>query len=467
MKNDGTGKKKYIFFVAGSLAIMSMTLSAYGIATVTPRLLKSFDSMQYYTLISLMSSIGNLLFLPIAGKLVDTIGRKPLLIFSGVVTAFASIAAAFAPTFAIFVILRALITVGLAFVTPIPSATFPFYFTKEELPKIYGLMTAFTALGTFFGSTIAGALSDAGITWLAIAYPGILTAITCAVMYVTCPDIEKKALPSIDWFGIVLLFAMVGSITYISSFGPTSGWGTPIIIAYYVLLVVSIVLFPKAEKKAKSPLFNIELFKNPVFVGTLLCTFMLVWYQSSMRNYIPLVVQNVMGQSAAISGMVSMPRTILNVIMPTFCGAWAAKNMKNRCWQGLFIAGLMVVIGMVICGVVSASSPIILVYIGLGFTGIAESFKGATQTPALTAAVSRDEIGSAISLNSMMGSMGSAISTAVFGVIHSTICADTADLVALNSANQTVFMASAASGVLVCVLAFIFVRKMAQQPEAA
>ncbi|MBQ6386397.1 MAG: MFS transporter [Lachnospiraceae bacterium] len=379
---ENTGGRKYLFFAGGALFMMSMTLSSYGIATVTPRILSAFNAMQYYTLISLMASIGNLLFLPIAGKLIDTIGRKSLLLFGGLATLVSSIAAA-----------------------------------------------------------------------------------ACLLMYVMCPAVDKKPLPAIDWAGILNLFVITGSIMYISSFGPRQGWTTPVILVCYVLLIGGFFLFPRVEKRAVSPLVNLELFKNPVFVGTLMCTFMLVWYQSAMRNYIPLVVQNVMGQSAAASGMVSLPRSVMNVIFPVFCGSWAAKNMKNRCWKGLFIAGALIVAGMALCSAAGSGSSMMILYIGLGLTGIAESFKGATQTPALTASVSRSEMGSAMSLNSMLGSMGSAISTAVFGVVHSTICTNTEDVVSLSQANRAAFLCSAATGILVCILAFAFVRQMAASKE--
>jgi len=201
---ENTGSRKYLFFAGGALFIMSMTLSSYGIATVTPRILSAFNAMQYYTLISLMASIGNLLFLPIAGKLIDTIGRKSLLLFGGLATLVSSIAAA-----------------------------------------------------------------------------------ACLLMYVMCPAVDKKPLPAIDWAGILNLFVITGSIMYISSFGPRQGWTTPVILVCYVLLIGGFFLFPRVEKRAVSPLVNLELFKNPVFVGTLMCTFMLVWYQSAMRNLHP------------------------------------------------------------------------------------------------------------------------------------------------------------------------------------
>lgn len=452
--------QKHIFFIAGSVVMMCMTLSSYGIATVTPRLLAEFNAMEYYTLTGLMASVGMLVFLPVAGKLTDTVGRKPLLLIGGGITLFSSIAAAFAPNFISFVILRGLITVGSAFLSPIPSATLPFIYESEELPKLYGLQTAFLALGTFFGSSAAGLCSDMGMTWLAVVYPGILTALAVAVMVAFCPTVERKPLPGIDFPGIVFLLLIITPVMIISGLGPLLGWGSPIMLGAYMVLTAASFLFFHTEKKAAQPLVNLKLFTNKVFTGTLLCTFLLVWYQTSMRNYIPLAVQNVMGQSAMASGMVGLPRSILNVIVPFFCGTWIAKNQKSRCWKGLFLAGALIAAGNILLCLVSPASSLILIYAGLGLTGIAESLKGAAQMPALQSGIPRSEMGSAVSLGSMMGSLGSAVSAAVLGALHTSICGDGSVLETLNRANHAVFFGAGISGILVCFFAFLFVRKM-------
>ncbi|MDR0719651.1 MAG: MFS transporter [Treponema sp.] len=150
--------KQYSFFIGGAIAMMAMTLSSYGIATVTPALLRRFDAMQHYTLTSLMASIGLLLFLPIVGKLTDSVGRRPLLIVGGLISLIASLVTGFANSFPLFIVMRALITVGTACLTPLSPATLPFIFDKSKLPQLYGIQGSFLALGTFFGSTIAGFL---------------------------------------------------------------------------------------------------------------------------------------------------------------------------------------------------------------------------------------------------------------------------------------------------------------------
>jgi MFS family permease len=450
--------KQYSFFIAGAIAMMAMTLSSYGIATVTPALLRRFNAMQHYTLTSLMASIGLLLFLPIVGKLTDSVGRRPLLIAGGLISLVSSLVTGFANSFPLFIVMRALITVGTACLTPLPSATLPFIFDKSKLPQLYGIQGSFLALGTFFGSTIAGFFADLGVAWIGVAYPGALLFLGAMVMLALCPDVPRKPMPNIDFGGIALMFCIVGPLMYVSSFGNRMGWGNPYIIGAFILLIIAILCFITVERKVTSPLVNLNLFKNPIFTGTLLCTFLMTWYQFAMRVYVPLKIQNVMGISAAISGSVLLPRSILNIIFPTFCGAWITKKQSARCWKGLLFTGLLIAGGSFMLSFTSPNTTLMVFFIGLGVTGIAESFKQAALTPALQGALTSENMGSGMSLNSMMGAMGSAVSGCIFGVVFDAIAPNTKVISDLAKAGNAVFLVATISGLLVCFLACFLVR---------
>ena len=438
--------------------MMSMTLSSFGISTITPGLLAKFDAMQHFTLTNLMASIGMLLFLPIVGKLTDTVGRKPLLIIGGSICLVASIGAGFASSFPLFLVMRALITVGTACLAPVPSATLPFIFERSKLPQLYGIQGSFLALGSFFGSTIAGFFSDKGMAWAAAAYPGALMFLGAVIMFALCPDIPRKPMPSIDFGGMVLILFIVGPLMYAASFANRVGWGDPVIIGMLAVMVIAFICFITLEKRVKSPLVDISLFKNPVFSGALICTFLMTWYQACMRTYVPLFIQSGMGQTAAVSGSVLLPRSILNIIFPTICGAWIAKNQKSRCWQGVLFTGILIAAGTAPLSFITTSTTLTVFLVGLGLTGIAESFKQASVTPVLQTSLTAENMGSGMSLNSMIGTMGSTIGSCVYGVVFDRIAPDPSVAADLTSATNAVFMVSAVTGILVVIAAFLLIR---------
>lgn len=459
--------KQYTFYIFGALMMMSSTLSTFGIANITPALLQKFNAMQHYTLTSLMASFGMLICLPIVGKLIDGFGRKPILIIGGTITLISSFATAFATNFVIFIVMRSLISVGIACLTPIPSSTLPFVFERSKLPQLYGIQGAFLALGTFFGSMIAGFFSDLGFAWIAVAYPGIIAAVSTIVLLILCPDVPRKPLPYIDFGGIGLLFCVMAAIVYASSFGTRIGWGNPFIIGAIALMIVAFIGFINLEKKVKSPLVNLSLFKNPVFSGAILCCFFMTWYQTTMRVYAPLMIQNVMRMSAAVSGSILLPRSILNIVFPAFCGAWVSKNQSDRYWKGLFITGLFISIGNLMLCFSSSTTPLMIFYIGLGLTGIAESFKQASLVPALQSTLTAENMGSGMSLNSMIGTLGSTVSACLYGIVFDAIAPDPGILPKLTTATNTVFMVSTATGLCVCMLAFLLVKPKTLQGDTA
>jgi hypothetical protein len=178
-------------------------------------------------------------------------------------------------------------------------------------------------------------------------------------------------MPNIDFAGVALLFLIVGPLMYVSSMGPRLGWGSGWILGAFVLLAAALVLFILREKRIQSPVIDVSLFRNPVFAGTMLCTFLMTWYQSSMRVYVPMVIQQVMGRPAAVSGSVLLPRSILNVVFPTLCGAWIAKDPAKRCWKGLLFTGALIAAGNLMFSFVSPGMALWMFFIGLGVTGVA------------------------------------------------------------------------------------------------
>ena len=414
--------------------------------------------MQHFTLTNLMASIGMLLFLPIVGKLTDSVGRKPLLMIGGGISLIASVAAGFATNFPFFLVMRALITVGTACLAPVPSATLPFIFERSKLPQLYGIQGTFLALGSFFGSTIAGFFSDRGVAWAAAAYPGVLLFLGAIIMFILCPEVPRKPMPSIDFGGMVLIFFIVGPLMYVASFANRVGWGDSMILGMLVVMVIAFICFIALEKKVRSPLVDISLFKNPIFTGALIATFLMTWYQAGMRTYVPLFIQSGMGLSATVSGSVLLPRSILNIIFPTICGAWIAKNQKARCWKGVLFTGILIAGGNAALCFIKPSTSLMVFFIGLGLTGIAESFKQASVTPVLQTSLTAENMGSGMSLNSMIGTMGSTVGSCVFGVVFDRIAPDTSIITNLTAATNAVFMVSAITGIIVVVVAFFLIK---------
>ena len=106
----------------------------------------------------------------------------------------------------------------------------------------------------------------------------------------------------------------------------------------------------------------------------------------------------------------------------------------------------------------SATTTLMVFFIGLGMTGISESFKQSALTPALQTSLTSENMGSGMSLNSMMGSLGSALSACVFGVVFDAIAPNPTVISDITKASNMVFTLATVSGAIVCLLAYVFLK---------
>ena len=95
--------------------------------------------------------------------------------------------------------------------------------------------------------------------------------------------------------------------------------------------------------------------------------------------YAPLSVQKVMGQSATISGSLQFPRMILIMILPVIVGTWVSKKAGNT-KKAMIIATGVVAASFLVMGFTTSSTPVIVYFVALALTGVAESFRAVSYT---------------------------------------------------------------------------------------
>ena len=159
------------------------------------------------------------------------------------------------------------------------------------------------------------------------------------------------------------------------------------------------------------------LFKNRYYTTLLIVGFICYFYQTAMNAYAPLAVQQIMGASAAVSGSLQLPRTILTMILPTIVGVWIGKKKQNL-WLAMALAtGLVAVAYIPLC--FTSPSMTIFVYIAaLSLTGIAESFRSVSVTPAAQATLPQKDLGVGTSLVTFVNSLAGLFAAAIYGVIY-------------------------------------------------
>ncbi|MGI9952701.1 MFS transporter [Moorellaceae bacterium AZ2] len=450
--------KKATIFIGAIFVLLSQTLSSQAFNTLQAVLLSKWNAMSYFAYLSLLATVGTSITVPIAGKLSDIFGRRTFMWIGAFLFLVPSIVCSRAESLGVFLAFRALIPFGQGILMVVPFAILAGVFPGKQRNMAYGCLSAALAIGYFLGGAVGGWLADIHMTWVAIAYPGVLAFVGAVLMCLCIKDEKPDIRPKIDFLGIILLSVSIFTVTYAASFGSKLGWSSLPILATMGIAIVAIAAFVKVEQKSEETLLPVFMFKNPQIVAVVLITFFTVFYQITMGVYAPLLIQKVLGMSAAASGTVFVTRSITNIIFPPIIAAWLIKNLDARTWKSLFFCGLLITIAFVMIAFTSPQTSLTLFFISFGLLGIAESFKQTTITPYIQSFVEMKDMGAATAVNTFFGVISGTISGCILGIIYNSMLPDPQDLVRMNHTINTLFLVTALTGIIVMFLSFFVVR---------
>lgn len=205
---------------------------------------------------------------PLLARLGDMIGHRKILIISLVITAVASWAIAFAPSFWLFTVVWALqgvYSVWLPMNVSIIHIRARQYRNADELTrKGAGIIVVALQAGAIGGALLAGQLGRAfaNSLWVALAVPALLVTVALVVVLVKVPDTGVKAGGTVDTTGTVLLSLSLVAITGGLALVRLNGF-TAWVIGIIVLGVALGALFVKVELGKTDPVIDIRLVMKP------------------------------------------------------------------------------------------------------------------------------------------------------------------------------------------------------------
>ena len=447
-------EKKRKFVQAGCICMM-LSVAMYGLvfATLTSPILESVNAMGYVGLFSIFSALGLSIMTPIGGKLGDLIGRRNIVVIPGIICAVCGIAFAFVRSLVPLMILRFLISLAQGAFTAAPYIITGLINERKKVPKAMGMLATSIAVGGFGGSILAGVLTDMGMLKAAIIMPAIPLIVGVMFIGFNLPNQKNEGSVSLDIPGIITLVIALCGILLSLNFGSSMGFAHPAIITGFVIGVIALILFVKIENKTNEPLIPMYLFKNKKYTVLLVIGFICYFYQNAMNVYAPVGALQVMKASTSLTGALQMPRTILTIILPTIAGVWAGKKTANA-WKAMVVGTVFVAIPMLMMAFTTPSTSIILYFVALTITGIAESFRAVSITPSAQSALEPHDMGVGTSLVNFANSLAQTISAAVFAVAYNACTAsDPTNTTLIKNGVNAVFLVAA----VVTVAGFILV----------
>ena len=112
----------------------------------------------------------------------------------------------------------------------------------------------------------------------------------------------------------------LGGLTFAFIEANTYGWGSALIVSLFVAAAVALTVFALWERRAKSPVLQLNFFKNITFTGANLVGLLISFGFIGMLMFLALFMQNVQGFSATGAGIRQLPSTLAVMVFAIISG---------------------------------------------------------------------------------------------------------------------------------------------------
>jgi DHA2 family multidrug resistance protein len=206
-----------------------------------------------------------------------------------------------------------------------------------------GMAQAIYGLGVIVGPTLGPPLGGylvENYSWPYIFYINIplgIIATFLTITYVKSPKYgEKLKANQVDWWGIILLAAFIGSLQFVLEHGQQDDWfDNNLIVTLSIVTIFGLVLFIWRELTYKHPIVNLKVLKDGnLRIGTVMC-FILGFGLYGSTLILPIYTQSVLGWTALDAGLLLIPGSITTAMMMPIIGNLLQKGVPQSYMVGL------------------------------------------------------------------------------------------------------------------------------------
>ncbi len=360
--------------------------------------------------------LANAVFVPIWGKLGDTIGRKKVYIIGFSIFILGSVLAGFAWNLSSMIVFRIIQAIAGSADYPTAMAIIAVTFKEgKERAQALGIWSSSFAAATVFGPLLGGPLIDT-FGWRSVFLVNLpigILGIYMALKFINESRSEVKT-KFFDWWGAITLGGMLSALVLVLDKGADWGWFSIGSFVCYFSTIVLLGLFIKIEQKVPEPIVDLKFFKIPAFVNALLNNFIVFMGMMGGVFLIPVFAQTFLGYNAAESGYLFMPMAAAMMFAAPL-GGYLTGKVQSR--YVIFASTLVAAIGIFMFSYLDPKSTALDIIIPLSIMAFGLGFGMAQRTNIIASAVPQSEIGIASSILALVRNISGAFGIAIFATI--------------------------------------------------
>ncbi|QCT41066.1 MFS transporter [Candidatus Saccharibacteria bacterium oral taxon 488] len=434
-------RNKLIVMSAVMSALFLVALDQTIVSTALAAIVKEFNSFSSLGFIVTAYMLTTTVTVPLAGKLSDMYGRKPLLLAGVSIFTIGSLLSGLAPTVEWLIAWRALQGIGGGIITANAFTIVGDLFPPKERSKWQGLFGAVFGMSSVAGPLIGGWLTD-GVSlfgmvsdWRWTFLINVPIGVIATVLIIRyCPQIKHDRTHKPDYIGALLITIALATLVLAVDntemlFKGLIERGVSLALVQGMLLTISVLAalsFVLIEQRAKQPILPLRFFANRTYSLIMAAASLFGAAFMGAILYLTQFNQQVFGATASQAGLMLLPMVAGSITSSITIGRLVAKTGAYKRW---IVAGFgLTAVGVAVLTILQPESPywheaIVAVFVGLGF--------GAAM-PILTLAVQNEftqkDLGAATSSVQLFRGLGSTIGAAVLsGILTAGILAHVGD----------------------------------------
>jgi EmrB/QacA subfamily drug resistance transporter len=409
-------KEKITIMIAIIGAMFFAAVNQTIVGNALPKIIADLGGLDYYSWVFTIYMLTSAITTILVGKLSDIYGRKPFILIGIFIFMVGAFLSGLSKDIIQLISYRGIQGFGAGMIMSTAFTAVGDLFAPRERGRWQGAMGAVFGISSVFGPTLGGYIVD-NLEWKWVFWVFLPLGIVAAILiWKLFPKAEKKEGESVDYLGsIFLTTTIVPALLAFSWAGTKYDWNSTQIIGLFASAIISLILFILVERKAKSPILPLYLFKNSIFTISNIIGFAIGVAMFGGVMYIPYFVQGVLGFSATHSSFITMTMTLGLVFASGIGGQIITKTGKYKLQA---IIGLIVTtVGMFLFTTMDAGTSQWLLILYLVLVGLGLGVGMTVFTLTVQNAVDQRYLGVATATSQLFRSVGGTVGVAIMGTV--------------------------------------------------
>ena len=364
--------------------------------------------------------------IPIAGKLSDRHGRRPLFLIGCGIFILGSLLAGLSDSIGMFLFSRALQGFGGGIMIPVSTAAVGDLYDSHKRGRMLGMINSLFAIGSGVGPIIGGYIAEA-TSWHWAFFVNVPLFVICfALVASRYPKTERQSTERMDYLGTALISIAILIILLLFQFaGSEFEWLSPQSLCMIAAVAVLLFGFVMAEKRARDPLMPLHLFRNRTIAASMLYLLIIGIIMFGSLAYISFLGIKVLGFTPMEAGIYTLGMG-LGMTLMSFLSGMLLERTGYRLW--LVLGPVLCCIGLLAMSVITVGTEIWYYVVSSTVLGLGVGCVMSILVTAAQNSAEPDEMGVTTSAVSMMRNIGSTVGTAVFaGIINGRLSQELAE----------------------------------------